>query len=73
MHPSLTTPIARLLAPKNKSHFRLVDDLDSETWNDFLMEKEIVTIYDDKLLFRDTGVVLTLEGDLLTMITDYDF
>ena len=73
VHPSLTTPIAKLLVPKNESNFRLVDDPDSETWYDFLMEKEKVTIYDDKLLFRDTGVVFTLKGDLLTMNTDYDF
>ena len=30
-------------------------------------------LYDDKLLFRDTGVVFTLKGDILSMITDYDF
>ena len=72
-HPSLIRPIAKLLLPKNKSQFRLIDDPDSENWNDFLMKKEKVRLYDDKLLFRDTGVVFTLKGDILSMITDYDF
>ena len=37
------------------------------------MQREKVTIYDDKLLFRDTGVVFTLKGFILSMVTDYDF
>ena len=37
------------------------------------MNGEKVTLYDDKVLFRDTGVVFTLKGDVLSMITDYDF
>ena len=32
-----------------------------------------MTIYDNKLLFRDTIVVFMLKGDLLSTITDYDF
>ena len=32
-----------------------------------------VTLYDDELVFRDTYVVFTLKGDILSMITDYDF
>lgn len=71
--PSLIRPLAKLLIPRNKSQFKLVDDPDSENWNDFKMNGEKVTIYDDKLLFRDSGVVFTLKGDLLSMITDYDF
>ena len=38
-----------------------------------MMHREKVTIYDDKLLFRDTGVVFTLKGDILSLINDYDF
>ena len=30
-------------------------------------------MYDDKLFFRDSGVVFTLKGDILSMITDYAF
>ena len=37
------------------------------------MHREKVTIYDDKLLFRDTGVFFRLTRDVLSMITDYDF
>ena len=33
---------------------------------------EKVTIYDDKLLFRDIGVVYMLNENILPMITDYD-
>ena len=31
------------------------------------------TICDDKVLLTDTGVVFTFKGDILSMITDYDF
>ena len=38
------------------------------------MEKKIhYTLYHDKILFRDTGVVFTLKRDFLSLITDYDF
>ena len=37
------------------------------------MKGEKVTLYDDQVLFRDNGVVFTLKGDILLMITDYDF
>ena len=73
IHSSLNWPVAKLLVPKNKSQFLLLDDFDSDNWNDFKMHGEKVTIYDDKLLFRDTGVVFTLKGEKLSMITDYDF
>ena len=73
IHPSLIRPIAKLLVPKNRSQFRLVDDPDIGNWNDFLMKKEKIRIYDDKLLLRDTGVVFPLKWDIFSMITDYDF
>ena len=69
---SFNRAIAKLLAPKNKSQFRLPDDLDSDNWNGYKMLSKAVTIYDDKLHFRETGV-FTLKGDNLSMITDYDF
>ena len=37
------------------------------------MNRGKVTLYDNKLLFRDTGVVFTLKGDSLSMMTEYDF
>ena len=71
IHSSLIRPIAKLLIPKNKSQFRLLDDPDSDNWSDFEMDGEKVPLYDDKLVFRDSGVVFTLKGDILSMITDY--
>ena len=44
IHSSLIRPIAKLLVPKNKSQFRLLDDLDSDQWNDYKMKGEKVTI-----------------------------
>ena len=73
IHSSLIRSIAKLLVPKNKCQFRLIYDPDSDNWNDFKMNGEKDSLYDDKLVFRDTGVAFTLEGDILSMITDYDF
>ena len=40
---------------------------------DYKMNGEKVTLYDDKLLFGDTGIIFTLKGNFLSMIIDYDF
>ena len=72
IHSSLIRPIAKLLVPK-KSQFRLVDDLVIENWNDYQMNGEKVSLYDEKLVFRDTGVIFTLKSYNLSMITVYDF
>ena len=67
-------PVAKHLVPKNKSKFRLLEDPDSDSRKDWkINDGEKLTIYDDILLFRDTGVVFTLKGDILPLITDYDF
>ena len=73
IHSTLIRPIAKPLVPKNKNQFRLLDDPDSDNWNDYKMNGEKVTLYDDKLHFGDTGVVFTLKAYILSMITDYDF
>ena len=73
IHSSMLRPITKLLVPKNKSQFRLLDDPDSDSWNDYKLHRDKVTIYDVKLHFGDTGLVFTLKGDILAMITDYDF
>ena len=70
---SLIRPIAKFLVPKNRSQFRLLADPDSDNWNDYKIIGENVTLYDDKLLFRDTGVVFTLKREILSLIIDYDF
>ena len=71
-HSSLIRPIAKLLVPKSKSQFRLTDDPGSHNWNDYRMNGGKVSLYDDQLLFRDTGVVFTLRRDIFSMMTDYD-
>ena len=70
---SFIRPLAKLLVPKNKSQFRLKDDPDSDNWKVYKKNCEKVTFYNDKLLFRDSGVVFTLQGDILSTITGYDF
>ena len=72
-HSSLIRPIAKLLVPKNKRKFRLSGDPDTDNWNNYKTNGEKVTVYDQRLLFRDTDKVFTLKGDILSMITDYDF
>ena len=44
---SLIRPIAKLLVPKNKSQFRLLDDPDSDNWHDYKLHGDKVTIYND--------------------------
>ena len=36
-------------------------------------EWEKITIYDDKLVCKNTGKVFTLKGDVLKLFTDYKF
>ena len=65
--------LAKLSVPKNKSQLRLLDYLDSDSWNDYKKDGKKVTLYDDKLLFRDAGVVFAIKGNILSMKTDYYF
>ena len=51
----------------------MLDDPGSDNWNDYKMNREKGSLYDDKLVFRNSGVVFTLKGDFFSMITDYDF
>ena len=63
----------KLLEPTNKSQFRLFDDLDTNKWNDCLPNGEKDTIYDDKLVFKNSGKLFFLRGDVLKMTTHYNF
>ena len=56
---SLIRLLAKLIVPKNRTQFRLFDDPDSDNWNDYKKNGEKVSLYDVKLLFRDTSVVVT--------------
>jgi len=73
IHSSLIRPIARLLVPETKSQLRLCEDPDSENWHDYVMNGEKVTIYNDELVFSESGKIFTLRGDVLKMLTDYKF
>ena len=70
INSSLIRIIPKLLVPKIKSQFRLLGDPDNDNCNDYKMIGEKVTLYDKSLLFRDTGVVFTLNGGNLSMISD---
>ena len=73
IHSSLIRTVAKLLVPKNKNQFQLLEDLGSDNWNDYKMNGEKVTLYDEKLLFKERGIIFTLKGDFLSRKTDYDF
>ena len=64
IHSSLIRSLAKLLVPKNKSKFRLLDDPDSDNWNGYKMNGEKVSLYDDKLLFRDTSFYVKRRNSL---------
>ena len=70
----LASSLVNLFKPENKSQFRLKKDLNSTKMNDFLINKGIpVTLVSNLLIFRDSNKSFKLEGDLLEIITNYDF
>ena len=70
---SLIRPLVKLLVSTNKSQFRLIDDPDSDKWEDCVMNGENFTIYEDKLDVKSSGKSFTLRSDVLKMITEYKF
>ena len=60
----LIRPIAKLLIPTNKGQFRLYDDPDSDNWNDYAMNGEKVKTYGNELVFKNSGKIFILRGDL---------
>ena len=70
---SLITPIAKIVVPTNKDQFRLYDDLDCDNWSDYVMIVGKITLYDDKLAFKNNGKNFTLRENVLRMITEYEF
>ena len=73
VHPSLMRAIAKPLVSSNKSQFWLYDVPDSNNWNHFEMKGEKLTIYDNKVIFENSGKIFTLRGDVLKMVADYNF
>ena len=72
--PYLASSLAEVFKFDNKSQFRLRKDPDSTNINDFLIHgKTPVTIFSNKINFRDRNKTFKLEGDLLKVITNYKF
>ena len=65
--------MTKFLVPSNKSQFLLYDDPDFDNWKIYIMNRENVTTYDDKLVSRNSGEVSTFRGGVLEMITEYKF
>ena len=60
------------LIEEDKSHFRLNDDPIGNGY-DFIMNVENFAIQGDSFIFEERWKVSTLKGDLLRMITEYEF
>ena len=72
--PYLTTSLVEVFKKDNESQFRLRKDNNSTKMNDFLIHGTIpVTIFSNKITFRDSNKSLRLEGDLLKVITNHKF
>ena len=67
----LMSPLSKITNPENTSQFKLVKDPSSNRANDLKIRNSIpITLYGNKLTFRDTGKKFELTGDLLKMITN---
>ena len=74
MSGHLLSLLSKITDPEHISEFKLVKDSNSNIVNDLLIHNTIpVTLYDNLLIFRDTGKELELEGDLLKMITNKNY
>ena len=72
--PFLTSSLVEVFRKDNKRQFRLRKDPDSTKLNDFLIHGKIpVTIFSNKITFRDSDKTFKLEGDLLKVITNHKF
>ena len=72
--PYLASSLVNLFKPENKSHFSLKKDVNSTKMNDFLIHGTIpVSIHSNTINFRVTYKSFRLEGDLLKLITNYEF
>ena len=71
--PYLASSLVNLFKPENKSQFILKNDLNSTKMNVFLMNGGVsVTLFSNKLTFRDCNSFFKLDGDLLETMTNYD-
>ena len=72
--PNLASSLVILYKTENKSQFKLKQGHKSIRMNDFLINRGIpVTLYSERLTFRDSNKSFKLNGDLLERMTIYDF
>ena len=72
--PYLASRLVHLFKPENTSQFELTKDQNSIEMNNFLINTSIpVTLYSNKINFRDSNKSFKLDGDLLETMTIYDF
>ena len=72
--PYLASSLDNIFKLENKSHFRLLKDPNSTKMNDFLINGCIpVTLFSNMLTFRVGIKSVRLDGDLLELMTNYDF
>ena len=70
----LMSPLSRITNPDNATQFRLVKGSSSNRVSDLKINKTIpITLYGNKLTFRDTNKQFELKGDLLEKITNSKF
>ena len=70
----LMSPLSKITNPENSSHIKLVKDHNSNGVNDLLIHNTIpITLYNNKLKFRDTGKEFELKENLLKMITNNNY
>ena len=67
---SLIGALATLLVQQIESQFQLSDEPDSNYCNDYKIGGKKVTIYDDKLVFKNSSEVFTLRGDVQKVIIE---
>ena len=70
----LMTPLSKITNPKNTTQFKLVKDANSNRVNDLNINNSIpITLYNNMITFRDTGIEFELKGDLSKMITNKNY
>ena len=67
----LMSPLSRITNPENTTQFKLIKDSSSNRVNDLRINNSIpITLYGNKLTFRDTNKQFELKGNLLKMTTE---
>ena len=68
------SPLSKITNPESTSQFKLVKDSSSNRVNDLLIHSTIpITLYNNMLTIRVTGIQFELKWDLLEMITNKNY